>query len=117
MTGRAVAGVSWAEGGVEGAVVGGGDREGDWCGLVSALPAAGGGEPAACVSCGWCAEVCPTGLWPIELLEVSRNKSKLPRVREELSWCLECGLCTHVCPSQIRLSQGLSAARGAVLRG
>ncbi|MEO0966154.1 MAG: 4Fe-4S dicluster domain-containing protein [Planctomycetota bacterium] len=65
------------------------------------------------MSCGWCMEVCPTRLWPIELLERSRSRPGDARVAEELSWCVSCGLCSHVCPSHIPLAQGLrSAQRG-----
>ncbi|QDU70810.1 4Fe-4S dicluster domain-containing protein [Mucisphaera calidilacus] len=57
--------------------------------------------PEPCIQCGWCAEVCPTHLRPIELVRVIERDR---RVDPKLDWCLDCGLCTRVCPSAIDLA-------------
>jgi electron transport complex protein RnfC len=62
--------------------------------------------PEPCISCGWCAEVCPTHLRPIEL--VRRIEAGRP-AQASLDWCLDCGLCTRVCPSGIDLATPLAS--------
>lgn len=65
--------------------------------------------PSPCISCGWCVDVCPTGLMPASLLTLCQ---RLPRPTDDtfdhLNWCIECGLCSHVCPSAIPLTQTFS---------
>lgn len=64
----------------------------------------------ACIRCGWCADVCPTRLRPIDLVErIDAGRSE--SVRGELDACIDCGLCSHVCPSSIPLTQSLREAR------
>lgn len=58
-----------------------------------------------CVRCGWCAEMCPTHLQPIDLVKDLRAG----RSPAEATWCLDCGLCTQVCPSGIDLASVLSS--------
>ena len=64
-------------------------------------------HPSPCISCSWCAEVCPTSLRPAKLFDrcshdVRKNEAHL---LEQLEWCVQCGLCSHVCPSQLPLTQ------------
>ncbi|MEM0914730.1 MAG: 4Fe-4S dicluster domain-containing protein, partial [Planctomycetota bacterium] len=110
MGGEATGAVGWRSGERGEVVVGAGDRPGCWGQVLSVLPWGEAARASACVSCGWCVEVCPTRLWPIELLERSRSRPGEAQVREELSWCVDCGLCSHVCPSQIPLAEGLRSA-------
>ncbi|WP_428389025.1 4Fe-4S dicluster domain-containing protein [Mucisphaera sp.] len=66
--------------------------------------------PEPCISCGWCADVCPTHLRPLELVKrVENGQLKDPG----LDWCLDCGLCTQVCPSGIDLATPLRSRHGA----
>ncbi|MEQ9460254.1 MAG: 4Fe-4S dicluster domain-containing protein [Phycisphaeraceae bacterium] len=66
--------------------------------------------PEPCITCGWCAEVCPTHLRPIELVRrIDAGKTDSP----SLDWCLDCGLCTRVCPSGIDLATPLRSRHNA----
>ncbi len=61
------------------------------------------GELRACVSCGFCEEVCPAGIMP-HLIHKYIYQDELEEVeRTRVDLCVECGLCTFVCPSKIDL--------------
>ena len=78
--------------------------------LISVM---GGSTPPVtqpCISCGWCADVCPTKLRPYELMCASRDRSDDDYLLSNLPWCIDCGLCSHVCPSALPLAQTLRQA-------
>lgn len=79
--------------------------------LISVLSSAPAPMREACVSCGWCMEVCPTGLRPIRLAEKIEAGRMTTRVETNLSFCIECELCTHVCPSGIPVARILKQAK------
>ena len=62
-----------------------------------------GGELRACISCGYCEEVCPRDLMPHYLSKCIN--ADLPEEAEmvRIFGCIECGLCSYVCPSKIPL--------------
>lgn len=63
-------------------------------------------QPVPCIACGWCYDVCPTGVRPAPLLDRCRSPRRHSlRLLEDLSWCIDCGLCSHVCPSELPLAQ------------
>lgn len=65
-------------------------------------------EPTPCIACGWCVDVCPTGLNPVALLELAQQAAqspRLPRAARESRHCIACGLCTYVCPTRLPLMQ------------
>ena len=72
--------------------------------LITVLEALRQPESAPCVSCGWCVDICPTGLRPDSLFELCRTGRDNPQRDEQLRWCIHCGLCSHVCPSALPLS-------------
>lgn len=56
-------------------------------------------EPKPCIRCGNCVFVCPMGLEP-HLLQNLSEKGFYERARDEdISTCIECGSCSYVCPS------------------
>lgn len=63
-----------------------------------------------CIACGWCADVCPTHLQPVRLMEDAASRRGDTRLEEPLRWCIDCGLCSHVCPSGLPLAQSLRLA-------
>lgn len=66
-------------------------------------------KPEPCISCGWCAQTCPTSLRPIHLAkQVERGEQP-----KALQWCIDCGLCSHVCPTHLPLTQMLRSAKDA----
>ncbi|MEA3504726.1 MAG: electron transport complex subunit RsxC [Bacteroidota bacterium] len=52
-----------------------------------------------CIRCGKCISVCPMGLEPILLAQLSENKF-FERLEKELVMdCIECGSCQYTCPA------------------
>lgn len=78
--------------------------------LISVLPAVNLLPAEPCISCGWCADVCPTRLRPIHLMELAQRGRSDHRLVEQLNWCIDCGLCSHVCPVSLPLAQTLRSA-------
>jgi Na+-translocating ferredoxin:NAD+ oxidoreductase subunit C len=65
--------------------------------------------PAACLACGWCVDVCPTGLTPVHLMELARRLPEGSAARwrsaREARHCIGCGLCSYVCPTRLPLME------------
>jgi len=90
-------------------------------------------KPAACLSCGWCVDVCPTGLTPVHLMQLAqRLPVRIPprgtgpapahvpaipggippeartlrsKTVREARHCIACGLCSYVCPTRLPLME------------
>jgi electron transport complex protein RnfC len=74
-----------------------------------------------CFSCGWCVDVCPTGLNPVNLLDLAERASdpkagelRSMEARESLN-CIGCGLCSYVCPTRLPLTEETLRLRGLVV--
>lgn len=67
-----------------------------------------------CISCGYCADVCPMRLMPMKYDEL-RHKGKYGLMEEKynLSACLECGACAYVCPSRVPLMESIRIGKAA----
>lgn len=59
----------------------------------------------ACIRCGYCADACPVGLLPQQLLHYSKSEDQDALLDHGLMNCIECGACAYVCPSNIPLVQ------------
>jgi electron transport complex protein RnfC len=67
--------------------------------LVISEEEASRGEPKSCIRCGECVSVCPMGLEPHLLMNLT-EKSMFERAsHEDILTCIECGSCSYVCPS------------------
>ncbi len=63
------------------------------------------GELRPCISCGYCAEVCPVQIMPNVLHRyVQRRVVDEELVRLRLFNCIDCNLCSYVCPSKLPLA-------------
>ena len=64
------------------------------------------GEGRACISCGFCEDVCPADILP-QLLHRYVKKDMIDEtlVRYRLQDCIDCNLCTYVCPSKIPVAE------------
>lgn len=72
-------------------------------------------EPSACIRCGRCAKVCPSGLVPQKLREAA-ERYDLKRFEDLYGMeCYECGSCTYACPAKLPLTQSLKQMRRAVM--
>lgn len=73
--------------------------------------------PTPCIRCGWCIEICPTGVHPAGLLDAmatqGQQRAKLAD-RFGAAACIGCGLCSFVCPSRLPLLPVAVAARDSL---
>ncbi|MGE5942893.1 MAG: electron transport complex subunit RsxC [Flavobacteriales bacterium] len=67
--------------------------------LVISEDEASRGEPKNCIRCGECVDVCPMGLEPHLLMNLSEKGMYEKASAEDIMTCIECGSCSYVCPS------------------
>ena len=56
-------------------------------------------EPKNCIRCSQCVFVCPMGLEPHLLMNLSEKGFYERAAKEDVITCIECGSCSYVCPS------------------
>jgi len=56
-------------------------------------------EPKNCIRCGKCVFVCPMGLEPHLLMNLTEKGLYERAASEDVMTCIECGSCSYVCPS------------------
>jgi len=76
------------------------------------------GEPRPCVSCGYCQDVCPTGIIPHLLYKYAARGYLEENLVDELRIfdCIGCNLCSYVCPSKIGLGRHIKSGREKLLQ-
>ena len=67
--------------------------------LVISEDEASRGEAKNCIRCGECVSVCPMGLEPHLLMNLSEKGMYEKAGEEDIMTCIECGSCSYVCPS------------------
>ena len=67
--------------------------------LVISADEASRGAPKNCIRCGECVDVCPMGLEPHLLMNLSEKGMYEKAAQEDIMTCIECGSCSYVCPS------------------
>ncbi len=72
------------------------------------------GDEVPCIHCAWCVEVCPIGLMPYLLVDLTRTGEPLTATAYHIFDCFECGLCDYVCPSNIPLVDVIRAGKHAI---
>ena len=67
--------------------------------LVISTKEASRKEASNCIRCGECVFVCPMGLEPHLLMNLSEKGLYEAAANEDIMTCIECGSCSYVCPS------------------
>ncbi|SNR43916.1 electron transport complex protein RnfC [Lutibacter agarilyticus] len=67
--------------------------------LVISEEEASRGKAENCIRCGECVYVCPMGLEPHLLMNLSEKGFYEKASQEDIMTCIECGSCSYVCPS------------------
>ena len=68
----------------------------------------------ACIRCAKCIDVCPMGLEPYLLMNLT-ERTLLERAKDEdITNCIECGSCSYVCPSSRPLLDYIRLGKKAV---
>ena len=67
--------------------------------LVISEEEASRGKAENCIRCGECVTVCPMGLEPHLLMNLSEKGMYERAAAEDIMTCIECGSCSYVCPS------------------
>jgi len=60
-----------------------------------------------CIKCGWCVDVCPQRLMPLELVRQNQLDNPTALIDLNLQDCIECGACAYVCPSEVPLMENI----------
>lgn len=68
-------------------------------------------EMTECTRCGRCVSVCPSGLMPYYIAEMSRKKKYRVCAEYGAAACTECGCCDYVCPAYIPVKKLIRAAK------
>lgn len=64
-----------------------------------------------CIRCGWCLEICPTGVHPAGVLEAAQRQDTAMGSQFGMHACINCGLCNYVCPSNLPLVEAVEVCR------
>ncbi len=67
-----------------------------------------------CIGCGKCVDVCPIGLLPYKLDELSQNEEYEACKKFGAEFCTKCGCCAYVCPTRRHLVQRISYAKDVI---
>ncbi len=68
-----------------------------------------------CIKCGWCVEVCPQRLMPLEFVRHNQNNTLEALLNLNLNDCIECGACAYICPSDIPLMEHIFEGKTKVV--
>ncbi|MCK5197820.1 MAG: 4Fe-4S dicluster domain-containing protein, partial [Spirochaetales bacterium] len=70
------------------------------------------GEQRACLSCGFCQDVCPAEIFPNVLFPyVERDRLDETAVQYGIFKCIDCNLCTYVCTAKIPIAAYLKEGK------
>ncbi len=68
----------------------------------------------ACIRCSKCIDVCPMGLEPHLLMNLTEKVMIESAAEEKISICIECGSCSYICPSGRPLLDYIRLGKSAV---
>jgi len=67
-----------------------------------------------CIRCSKCIDVCPMGLEPFLLMNLTEKVNIKTAKKEDISICIECGSCSYICPSGRPLLDYIRLGKAAV---
>ncbi len=68
-----------------------------------------------CIQCGYCSDVCPQHLMPMEFVRDAMCKDISGLQRNKLDSCIECAACAYVCPSDVPLMESIKKGKQTLL--
>ena len=68
-----------------------------------------------CISCGYCVEVCPMGLLPLEFADFYKKEKYKKLQKANIMNCIECGACEFACPSRVPLIESIKNGKGILM--
>ncbi len=75
------------------------------------------GEVRACLSCGFCQNVCPSGILPNVLFPyVERERLDETVIQYGIFKCIDCNLCSYVCTSKIPIASHLKKGKEELIK-
>ena len=69
-----------------------------------------------CISCGYCVEVCPMNLMPLEFAEFYEKNEYKMMAKANIMSCIECGACEYACPSRVPLIESIKNGKENLIR-
>jgi len=60
-----------------------------------------------CIGCGYCVDVCPQKLMPLEFVRPAAKEDKVGLEHYHVMDCIECAACAYICPSDVPLLESI----------
>ena len=81
-------------------------------GIIAVKPAVS--EPAPCIRCGRCSDVCPMELLPLYYPQYADKSDWAGMKEKSVKDCIECACCRFICPSKIDIVGAIKHGKKAV---
>ncbi|MCD7900063.1 MAG: electron transport complex subunit RsxC [Bacteroides sp.] len=65
----------------------------------------------ACIWCGYCVDVCPMNLMPMQFHQFYKKKQYVRLSDYDINDCIECGACEYICPSNVPLLESITEGK------
>lgn len=72
-------------------------------------------EPAPCIKCARCVDVCPQFLMPVNLANYTEHEMFEELDKYQILNCIECGSCSFICPAKRPLMQYIKMGKAEVI--
>ncbi|AZO94298.1 electron transport complex subunit RsxC [Iocasia frigidifontis] len=72
-------------------------------------------EPAPCIKCARCVDVCPQFLMPVNLANYTEHEMFEELEKYQILNCIECGSCSFICPAKRPLMQYIKMGKAEVI--
>ena len=69
-----------------------------------------------CIHCGYCCDVCPQHLMPMEFARYDVQENKAAFMKYQVNSCIECGACAYICPSDVKLMESIKFGKQLLRR-